>query len=313
VSETSIVTSVIIPAYNCAGTIAEAIDSVTAQQAEGVEIIVVDDGSTDETPRLLEKYGDSIRVIHQTNGGLCAARNAGLAVAKGEFIALLDADDVWLGGRLERTVSALARNPRAVLAFCDYISIRNCGTPIASVAAGRAPSHMDFLQRGWPIVPSAVTIRRSALDRVHGFCEEFKGAAGGEDQYMWLMLSESGDFEYVAASLVRHRRDPAARLVEKYEAGRQTFIRLARQRYGGAAEGCIRESSGYFAGLCMAAASEELEAGNLGGALRMMGRALRYRPLAMLNRPIAARLFRVENFRRLARSIRGRAASEAAK
>jgi len=273
---------------------------------------VVDDGSTDSTPDVLRGFGNRITAVRQDNAGAAMARNKAVSLSHGKYLAFLDADDVWLPGRLARTVELLERKPGAVMAFGDYICVDHSRTRSERVSAGRAPTHQDLLRHSWSILPSAVTMRRTAFAAVGGFSEGFQGC-GGEDSFMWLRVSEYGAIEYVSEALMVYRGSAPSAVSLKYEKSRRTFIRLARQRYGDAAEGCIRESSGYFAGLCMAAASEELEAGNLGGALRMIGRAMRYRPLVMLNRPIAARLFRAENFRRLLRSLRGRAASEAAK
>ena len=99
--------SVVIPAYNAAAYVVEAIDSVLAQDYPQVEIIVVNDGSKDHTLDLLRAYGDRIRVVDQANSGPPKARNAGLAAVRGEFIAFLDADDVWLPGKLSAQISHL--------------------------------------------------------------------------------------------------------------------------------------------------------------------------------------------------------------
>ena len=194
------------------------------------------------------------------------------------------------------------------MAFCDYIRVDHFGRCSSSVSVGRAPTHQDLLKNSWGILPSAVTMRRSAFEAVGGFPEEFEGC-GGEDPFMWLRVTEYGAVEYVSEPLMVHRGSAPSAVVSKYEKGRQTFIRLARQRYGDSAEGCIRESSGYFAGMCLVAASEELEAGNLRGALRMIGRAMRYRPLVMFRPQIVGRILRVKNLLLLTRSLRSRSAS----
>ncbi|HVA80763.1 MAG TPA: glycosyltransferase family 2 protein, partial [Candidatus Binataceae bacterium] len=182
-SDTDIVTSVIIPAYNCAATIAEAIDSVIAQQAEGVEIIVVDDGSTDSTPDVLRGFGNRITAVRQDNAGAAMARNKAVSLSHGKYLAFLDADDVWLPGRLARTVELLERKPGAVMAFGDYICVDHSRTRSERVSAGRAPTHQDLLRHSWSILPSAVTMRRTAFAAVGGFSEGFQGC-GGEDSFM---------------------------------------------------------------------------------------------------------------------------------
>jgi glycosyltransferase involved in cell wall biosynthesis len=103
--------SVVIPAYNCEAWVAEAIDSALAQDHAAVEIIVVNDGSRDGTLGVLQGYGDRIRVIDQSNAGPPAARNAGLAAARGEFVAFLDADDVWWPQKLSDQVAFLEAHP----------------------------------------------------------------------------------------------------------------------------------------------------------------------------------------------------------
>ncbi len=109
--------SVVIPAYNAAWCVRKAIDSVLAQDFRDFEVIVVNDGSTDDTAAVLAGYGDAIRVIDQPNGGMSSARNAGIRAARGEFIAFLDADDWWLPGKLGRQVELLRGRPD--LGFCS--------------------------------------------------------------------------------------------------------------------------------------------------------------------------------------------------
>ena len=93
--------SVIIPTYNYGRYLGEAIDSALGQTLPPLEVIVVDDGSTDDTPQVLASYGDRIRVVRQKNSGVAVARNSGIAAARGDYVAFLDADDVWLPRKLE--------------------------------------------------------------------------------------------------------------------------------------------------------------------------------------------------------------------
>lgn len=110
-TDTSDNISVVIPAYNAAGTIGRALDSVIAQTHPAREIIVVDDGSTDRTAQVVSEYGGRVEYLYQDNAGPGAARNAGIRAARGEWIAFLDADDEWLPHRLALQVDLLGRHP----------------------------------------------------------------------------------------------------------------------------------------------------------------------------------------------------------
>lgn len=106
--------SVIIPTYNRAASLGQAVNSVLTQGCEHLEVIVVDDGSTDQTREVLHTFGDRIRVIQQENGGVSAARNAGMAAAAGEWLGFLDSDDLWRPEKLARQLADLAQCPDAV-------------------------------------------------------------------------------------------------------------------------------------------------------------------------------------------------------
>lgn len=124
-------TSVIIPTYNRPLLVTEAIDSVLAQSTRDFELIVVDDGSQDETNRTLAAYGDAIRLIRQRNGGVNHARNHALSCARGEYIALLDDDDIWHPYKLEIQVELMDRFPELAFCFSNF-SIYRDGTSIRS-------------------------------------------------------------------------------------------------------------------------------------------------------------------------------------
>ena len=110
--------SVVIPTYNCAHYLPAALESVLAQDYDPMEIIVVDDGSTDETQAVLQRYPE-VTCIRQANGGLSNARNTGINAARGEWIALLDADDIWPPGKLEEQMQILVAHPEVALLFGD--------------------------------------------------------------------------------------------------------------------------------------------------------------------------------------------------
>jgi len=118
--------SVVIPAYNAAEYIGRAIDSVLAQTRRPDEIIVVDDGSTDDTASIVETYGSQVRLIRQENAGVSAARNTGIDAATGEWIAFLDSDDEWLKEKLQLQVELLGRNSELVWSTANFIYC-HCG------------------------------------------------------------------------------------------------------------------------------------------------------------------------------------------
>jgi len=119
--------SVLIPTYNRAYIICSAIDSVLAQTYKKIEVVVVDDGSTDNTRELLARYGDAVRYIYQPNAGLAAARNTGLAAARGEFIALQDSDDLWLPWKIEGQMAVMALDQRIGLCWTDLTAVNPKG------------------------------------------------------------------------------------------------------------------------------------------------------------------------------------------
>src|SRR5258708_7332294 len=196
--------SVIVPVYNGGATIARALKSVFAQTFTDFEIVVVDDGSTDDTPSVLTELGDRICVVRQSNRGLPAARNAAVAASCGELIALIDHDDQWLRRKLELTVAALLDNPDAALVYSDLVVVSEAGeesraSPIGADTA-HAPTMDEMLTRIWPITPSTVVMRRAAFDRARGFCETLISA---EDIHFWLLMREQGSFIYLPDKLVR--------------------------------------------------------------------------------------------------------------
>lgn len=166
--------SVVIPAYNAEKFIRRAVDSALAQQANfPFEVIVVDDGSTDGTAGLLESYGSAIRVLRQENKGVSAARNAGVAVAAGEFIALLDCDDYWKPGKLQAQVDFFEAN-----ASSDRIGVVDTFTEIVNhrgqvvEVLQRIKNGMVFKQllaRNIINQPSSAMIPKQVWDEVGGF------------------------------------------------------------------------------------------------------------------------------------------------
>jgi glycosyltransferase involved in cell wall biosynthesis len=268
--------STIIPAFNNASTIAQAVDSALAQEFDGDEVIVVNDGSTDDTLAVLARYSDRIRVIDQPNSGPAAARNAGAAAAQGEYLAFLDADDIWLPGRLALTCGALDRNPAAVLSFADLIPMDRSGTLGAPWVVGKAPSMDDLLTRGWGIYPSAVTMRRKIFEACGGFEPRLTAF---EDIYLWLVAREHGEFAYVAQPLVLYRTIDFSLIADKYRVGLRRLVRLMRQRYGRAAGRSLNaELSTVLASSLIAKAVAARDRGHLLAAIGAVIDATRFNP-----------------------------------
>jgi glycosyltransferase involved in cell wall biosynthesis len=201
--------STIIPVYNSASTIARAVDSACAQTCKGQEIIVVNDGSTDGTAGILEKYGQNIITISQPNRGRAAARNAGLAIARGKYIAFLDADDEWVPHKLATQVPVLDGDPGCVLVYSDAIGVDGEGkVSLSSMQSGYtyAPTWEELCDKGtWPTVVSSWVMARSILEACGRFTESFGRHWGGEDSLLFFQARRLGSFHYVPESLVRCR------------------------------------------------------------------------------------------------------------
>lgn len=190
--------SVVIPTYNCALYIGEAIESVLSQrylgQPEGdwpYEIIVVDDGSKDNTSEVLEGYGDRIRSVYQQNQGVSMARNRGIELAKGEFVAFLDADDYFLPGKLAAQIAVFEAKPQLGLVHSGWRRVNHQGEFIQDVEPWQNIPHLDLEMwlRWKPVLPSAMMFRREWLERAGGFDPRFPPA---EDTDLALRLALMG-------------------------------------------------------------------------------------------------------------------------
>jgi glycosyltransferase involved in cell wall biosynthesis len=179
--------SVIVPTFNRRDVLPRALDSVLLQRGVGaVELIVVDDGSTDGTEEMVRAKYPQIRFLRQENQGVSAARNRGIQVAQGEWIALLDSDDYWLEGKLAQQMSALAEQPELRLCHTEEIWIRN-GVRVNPMKKHQKTGGWIY-QRCLPlccISPSSVLIHRGIFEEVGLFDESFPAC---EDYDLWLRV-----------------------------------------------------------------------------------------------------------------------------
>jgi glycosyltransferase involved in cell wall biosynthesis len=202
--------SVIIPTFNRANVISETIDSVLAQTYRDTEIIIVDDGSTDDTSKKLSVYGNRIRVVHQENAGTSAARNRGIEVSTAKIIAFQDSDDLWRPSKLERQMSLLTRLDSSVpCCLCNALmqNLYGDGRELLSfdIAGISSPyseglwlNVTEVLASRSVLFNQTVAVRRQALEKVGGFDAELRNA---EDYDLSLRLSLEGPWAFITEPL----------------------------------------------------------------------------------------------------------------
>ena len=193
--------SVVIPTFNRATLVERAIDSVLGQTHSAFEIIVVDDGSTDNTSATLRnKYSDKLVVFQQSNRGVSAARNVGIAHATGNWIALLDSDDEWLPSKLAQQLALIKNHTDCLLCHTDEIWIRN-GVRVNAMNKHKK-SGGDIYQQCLPlcaISPSSVIFQKQLLDDVGNFDETLPAC---EDYDLWLRICAQHKVHYLDQKLL---------------------------------------------------------------------------------------------------------------
>lgn len=213
--------SVVMPLYNKVAEVERALRSVVDQSLSPCEIIVVDDGSTDGSraivERLIKECPDAgIRLITQKNSGVSAARNRGIEEAKGDYVALLDADDWWLSGYIAEVCRLMEYYPDAdayATAFDIVNGSERVAAPVPTVEGYINPAE-EALSGRYPIIPSTATLRKEAVAAVGGFPE---GMRIGEDQWLWVsMLKRGAKFCFSTMSLVRYSREASNRSASIY-------------------------------------------------------------------------------------------------
>jgi glycosyltransferase involved in cell wall biosynthesis len=207
-------TSVIIPTYNRAGYLPVTVESALAQEGTEVEVIVVDDGSTDDTQAVVERHrndwGERFRYVWQENAERCAARNHGLRLARGEFMAFFDSDDLWRPNHLSTCVEALRKNPDAAGVYAEHGLIDAEGRVIRARDARHAYAgdelKRELCLKRLILFPTEVVVRRSALDAAYGSGDVFDvEAMVGEDWLLWATLLCESEFVGTGEQTAWHR------------------------------------------------------------------------------------------------------------
>jgi glycosyltransferase involved in cell wall biosynthesis len=237
--------SVIIPTYNCSLYIRETISSILLQEnAPDIEIIVINDGSTDETGDIARSFGDPVKVIDQKNSGVCSARNHGVKRACGDFMAFVDHDDFWMPNKLSNQLAAFAAHPNVDVVFTDFcrwnIDAEDGNYPSpAQFTAGAKPQGFDSELTGWIyhqmllsswILTSTALAKSNAIYSSGGFNESLPYS---EDWDFWLRISRQCQFLKLneKSTLYRQHPDQGSRLVRPIDY-RSLLLMKASKEWG---------------------------------------------------------------------------------
>jgi len=212
--------TVVVPCFNTKKYVDEALLSIRNQTYTNLDIIAVNDGSTDETPQLLDRHAECdarVRVVHQRNRGLPGARNAGLRQARGEFVCFLDADDVMVPDKIEKQMQFLRDNPGIDLVYSDYF-VGDSDLELIGLKAARLPEGkvLDaFSHKNWLAVMTPL-VRRSLVESVGEFDETLRAS---EDWDYWIRCAMTGTFGYLPGPLAIYRMYPT----QMHNDGRRMF------------------------------------------------------------------------------------------
>lgn len=206
--------SVIIPTFNRAHMLGDAIDSVLQQRDATFEVIVVDDGSRDDTARIVAAYAGRVRYVRQCQRGVAAARNAGARLATGRWLAFLDSDDYWLPGKLAAQLAFHTSTPTIEISQTGEIWLRN-GQHLNRHAHHQQPSGDFFLPslERCLVSPSAVMLTRGLFESAGGFDESLTVC---EDYDLWLRIARRAAIGFIAKPLIVKRGGHGDQLSARY-------------------------------------------------------------------------------------------------
>jgi glycosyltransferase involved in cell wall biosynthesis len=204
--------TVLIPTYNCAKYLPQAVESALKQSYQDFEVLVIDDGSTDDTAAIVRgltaRHPEKVRYIHQENAGLAEARNAGIKAAQGELIALLDADDMWLPERLQKGVAAIEADPSIGLVHANITRISESGdildTPARVEGTFKGNMFLPIFLRQVHISCPTVMFRKACCEKV-GYFDSYLTRLGCEDRDLWLRIAQNYKVVYVPEVLAYYR------------------------------------------------------------------------------------------------------------
>jgi GT2 family glycosyltransferase len=251
---------VVVPMHDAERTIAATLASICAQTHRSLDIVVVDDGSTDGSAAIVEDWGrrdPRVRLVRQANAGVAAARNTGAGAARAAFLAFVDADDLWAPTKIACQLAALGEGgPEAGLAYCWYASINQQDRvvsfgpqPLIEGAALHALCQANWIGNG-----SSLLLRRAAFERAGGYESGLRArrAQGAEDLLMCLRVAEHAEFRVVPRYLVGYRLSPHTMSSDSLQMFRSTELVLAEflakyPQYAGEIDGHLQESRTWFA------------------------------------------------------------------
>lgn len=198
--------SVIIPTFNNSHFIIDAIRSIINQTYAEYEIIVINDGSIDDTEEALKPYYHKIRYFYKNNGGVASARNYGIKESKGDYIAFLDSDDYWLTQKLEEVNKFIINYPSIGLFYSNAYQVGRTGKVIGVFKSQDFDSKLYFKILLNNFIPaSSVVVKKEVFDTCGLFFEHFEAAAGGEDWDMWIRIAKKYKIKLIDKPLICYR------------------------------------------------------------------------------------------------------------
>jgi len=272
--------SVVIPLYNHADWVVGAVRSALDQTYPPIEVIVVDDGSTDHGSAGLEDLADEVHVMHQMNAGVAMARNRGAATAVGSHVAFLDSDDTWYPQKLELQLQALDSLPGACVAHCGLEVVDDVGHVVSTRVEGASGSSAEdlFLQKRWMGTGSTDLVHLEVFRSLGGFDSNLSCSA---DWDLNLRLAELGPVAFVPLPLVRYRDSDAGmhRDVDLMCSDMMAAVTKALARDPDRYFGLVRPS---LARIHLMVSGSYLHSGRLLQAVTHLGRAALWDPSALL-------------------------------